>query len=186
MSEKQKFPRDIALAVAYEIKNQLEPFCERIEIAGSLRRGKAEVGDIELLYIPRTENRQQDFFSSAPVNIAAEKISQMLAVGELAKRPSKIGVFTWGDNNKLGIHVASGVPVDLFQTTAENWWVSLVIRTGSKDTNLALTTGAQKQNARLNAYGCGVTWSDGTTTAATSERHVFELCGVEYKEPENR
>lgn len=186
MSDKKKFPREKALSVANELLATLAPFCERIAIAGSLRRGKAEVGDIELLYIPRIESRQADFFSSAPANLAAEKIGQLLSSQILTKRPSKTGVFTWGENNKLGIHVPSGVPVDLFQTTADNWWVSLVIRTGSKDTNLALTTGAQRQHARLNAYGSGVTWSDGTQTPATSERHVFELCGVPYLEPDQR
>jgi hypothetical protein len=51
-------------------------------------------------------------------------------------------------------------------TTRENWFVSLVIRTGSKDTNLLLTTGAQKLGRKLNAYGCGVTGPDGTIIAA--------------------
>lgn len=58
-----------------------------------------------------------------------------------------------------------------------------MIRTGSKDTNLRLTTGAQRRGATLNAYGMGVTWSDGTTTPATSEQHVFEMCGIPYLEP---
>lgn len=186
MSDKKKYPREQAIAVAIELQNQLAPYCERIEIAGSLRRGKSHVGDVELLFIPRLESRQQDFFTSAPVDLAAEKIGHLLADGILAKRPSVTGVFTWGTNNKLAIHLPTGVPVDLFSTTVEKWWVSLVIRTGSKDTNLRLTTGAQKQNATLNAYGSGVTWSDGTQTNATSERHVFELCRVPYLEPEDR
>ena len=46
MSDKPKIPREQALAVFYELKRELDPFCERLELAGSLRRGKAEVGDV--------------------------------------------------------------------------------------------------------------------------------------------
>lgn len=183
---KKKFDAEDAVPVALELMAALKPFCERIEIAGSLRRCKTTVGDIELLFIPRKEDRQADMFTTEPVDLAAEFISGLLARGEIIKRPSETGVVTWGKLNKLAEHVASGIPVDFFATTEENWWVSLVIRTGSKETNLKLTTGAQKQSATLNAYGCGVTWSDGVVTPATSEEHVFQLCGVKYAEPNAR
>jgi DNA polymerase/3'-5' exonuclease PolX len=186
VSDKPKIPRALALAVADELIQRLSPFCERIQIAGSLRRGNHEVGDVELLYIPRFEARQADFFTSAPVNLADEEIGRLLAGQVLAKRPSKIGVFTWGASNKLGLHTASGVPVDMFATSSDNWWVSLVIRTGSKAMNLILTTAAQRRGRTLNAYGSGVTESDGNIIAATSERHVFDLCGVPYLEPAQR
>ena len=186
MSDKPKWDSDEAVPVARELIELLKPYCERIEIAGSLRRQKERVGDIELLFIPRFEDRQEDMFTTAPVNLADEKIGQLLRDGVLNKRPSVTGVYTWGSENKLALHVVSGIPVDLFSTDSERWWVALVIRTGSKETNISLTTGAQKRGARLNAYGSGVTWSDGTQTRAESERHVFELCGVEYNEPNER
>lgn len=63
---------------------------------------------------------------------------------------------------------------------------SLVIRTGGKETNLALTTGAQALGRKLHAYGAGVTMEDGTLRVCRSEREVFELCGVPYAEPEGR
>lgn len=183
---KTRFPRDIALAAAYELKNALAPFCHRIEIAGSLRRGKPEVGDIELLFVPILYERPEGLFDTKIVDVCSEVVEKLLADGVLAKRPNVNGHFTWGARNKLAIHVASGIPVDLFGTNEENWWVSLVIRTGSKETNLALTTGANKQGASLMAYGCGVKWSDDTITPATSEAHVFEMCGVSYQLPHKR
>ena len=186
MSDKPKFDSDEAAPVACELVEILRPFCERIEIAGSLRRMKNRVGDIEILFVPRVEHRQADMFTTEPMDLADEKIGKMLADGTFSKRPNVNGSFAWGKKNKLAIHNASGIPVDLFSTTAEAWWVALVIRTGSKETNLKLTTGAQKKNATLNAYGSGITWSDGTKTDATSEQHVFELCGVEYLEPNCR
>ena len=177
-----------ALKVAIEIHSQLKRWClpGYCKVAGSLRRGKAMVSDIELLYVPQTRKEPDGLFETQLINLTDVTIDEWLRDGYLEKRPSKLGSYAWGGKNKLAVHVESGTPVDLFATTIENWWVSLVIRTGSKETNLQLTTGAQKQGATLNAYGNGVTWSDNTHTAATSEEHVFELCGVPYKEPRDR
>lgn len=180
-----RWPLLEAWPVARLLEEALAPYCERIEIVGSIRRRKPDVGDIELLFIPKMEERPLDLLSTHLVNLADEQINQWLEAGVLAKRPSKTGVFAWGAKNKLAVHVPSGIPVDLFSTSAENWWVSLVIRTGSKDTNLALTNGAIARGGSLQAYGAGV-MKRGKLYAAHSEREVFELCGVPYREPEDR
>lgn len=187
MSDKDKrWPAAEALPVAVEIAAALKPYCSRIVIAGSLRRKKPDVGDIEILYVPKTVDQPVDMFTSAPVSLADAFIATLLERGTIQKRPSKIGSFTWGDFNKFGVHAKSGIPLDLFGTTELNWWVSLVVRTGSKETNLRLTTGAQKLGKSLNAYGCGVTNADGSVTPAVSEEDVFELCGVPYLQPRER
>lgn len=186
MSDKRKFPHAAALAVAEELQAMLAPACHRIAIAGSLRRLKPEVGDIELLFVPRHSERPDGLFDTKTVDVCGEVVENLVRQGVLAMRPNVNGSFTWGERNKLAVHVPTGIPVDLFGTSEANWWVSLVIRTGSKETNLALTTGANKQNASLMAYGCGVKWSDGSVTPATSEQHVFEMCRVPYKEPPQR
>ncbi|MEI8288634.1 MAG: hypothetical protein WCH99_04125 [Verrucomicrobiota bacterium] len=189
MSDKPKFPHAQAMKVAVELVNTLRPYVKEITIAGSLRRGKHFVGDIEILYVPMLTKQKVGLFESdmQSVNVTdAYLINPMLRSGVIEKRPNRLGHFAWGVNNKLARHVASNIPVDFFGTTMENWFVSLVIRTGSKETNLSLTMGAQKLGRTLNAYGCGVTESDGTITPATSEEHVFQLCGVPYKEPQAR
>jgi DNA polymerase/3'-5' exonuclease PolX len=183
---KPRFAAAEARTVAERIVAALSPFCERIEIAGSLRRGKPTVGDVEILYVPKAEDRPDGLFGSKPASLADERIEQALADGAIVKRPSKAGIFTWGEKNKLAVHVASGIPVDFFGTTLENWWVSLVVRTGSAEMNLELTTTAQRQGRSLLAYGCGVRQPDGMVIAATSERAVFEMCGVAYREPHQR
>ena len=186
MSDRKKYPRADALAAAEELQAILAPACERIAIAGSLRRGKLEVGDVELLFVPRYAERKEDMFSNRIVSVAGEVCEKLLRDGVLAKRPNVNGHFTWGESNKLAIHVASGIPVDLFGTSNEAWWVALVIRTGSKETNLRLTTGAQRRGASLMAYGYGIKWPGGEITPAHSERDVFQLCDVPYLEPEKR
>lgn len=183
---KTRWPHAEALAVAEQLQAILSPACRRIAIAGSLRRRKPDVGDVELLFVPILTERPDGLFDRRIVDVCSEVVEKMLADGVLAKRPNVNGHFTWGERNKLAIHVPSGIPVDLFGTSEANWFVSLVIRTGSKDTNLRLTNGAIRRGATLNAYGSGVTWSDGTQTPATSEEHVFEMCGVLYLPPERR
>ncbi len=96
------------------------------------------------------------------------------------------GRTTWGPKNKLAIHCETGIAVDFFATTIENWWVSLVIRTGGKATNLKLTTGALDKGMHLNAYGSGFTLQNKQVVPARSEREVFELAGVPYREPWER
>lgn len=186
MSDRPRFPRDQAVAVATQLQAMISPACERIAIVGSLRRSKDTVGDIELLFIPRMTTRPDGLFDRETVSVAGEVIDRLVKDRLLDKRTNAKGQFTWGDQNKLAIHVPSGIPVDLFATTPEKWWVSLVIRTGSKETNLRLTNGAIRHGGQLNAYGSGVTWKDGSHTAATSEQHVFELCHILYLEPHQR
>lgn len=182
-----KWPIVQAIRVANELSLGLSHCCHRIMMVGSIRRCKPFVSDIELLYIPRFRERQADLLSTEKVNEVDEKLNEWLKSGLIEKRKNVRGFEAWGPKNKLAVHVPSGIPVDFFETTEENWWVSLVIRTGGKVMNLALTTGANKRNRTLNAYGCGVTdRKTGEVIRATSECHLFELCGVQYLEPEER
>src|SRR5581483_5084751 len=127
-----------AMQVAEALVRQLEPCCERIVIAGSLLRKKSEVGDIELLYIPRLSGKAEGHLFD-PKDLAEERIEQ-LENGVLCRRKDARGRETFGKKNKLMVHKPTGIPVDLFATTKQNWWVSLVIRTGGKETNLRLTS----------------------------------------------
>ena len=188
MSDKQRWPRAAAEAVAAELVAALRPHCHRIEVAGSLRRGKATVGDAEIIYIPKLEKRRDgsDMFAWVDVDLATEELGRMVKQQVLDYRPNVKGNFTWGIQNKLAIHVASQIPVDFFATTEENFFTTLVIRTGGKAQNLELTTSAQRLGRKLHAYGCGVEMPSGETVRCASERDVFEACGVEYKQPEDR
>lgn len=189
MSDKLKWPAIEAAEVAEQLIAELAPACERICFAGSLRRRKTEVGDLELLYIPKYELRgdPEDIFETPKqTNVADLAIAQLEKMHVLGRRKNVNGSEMFGEKNKLMVHVASGLPVDLFSTTAENWWVSLVVRTGSKETNLRLTNGAIARGGSLNAYGAGVTWRDGHVSVAVSEKGVFDLCGVPFLKPQDR
>lgn len=187
MSEKPHWERAIALSVFDNLAGLLKPVCERIELAGSLRRNRALVGDVEILYIPNMEQRAKDFFTTEPVNLVDEKLNWMFTNGIIEKRLSSIGVTTWGPLNKLGAFCENGMPVDFFcEPNPLDWWRSLVIRTGPKESNIHLITTAAKRGVSVHAYGVGLTDGEGQRIPCESEQHFFEICGVKYQEPEQR
>ena len=185
-SPKRKFPRANALAVAKELCAALQPCCERLIVAGSLRRRKSAVGDVEILYIPRFEDRQFDLLTVAPMNLAEEAIGGMMCRGLLSKRASKTGSFAWGAKNKLALH-RSGIPVDLFAANEENWWNYLVCRTGPADSNTRICMAAQQRGWKWTPYGAGFSRSDGGETyQVESEADVFRFVGLPFAEPWER
>lgn len=171
--------------MAHEICVRLARFTTKIEIAGSLRRGREMVGDVEILFVPKMDSVQVDFFGSRElVSQADQEIARMLADGLLTKRPSKLGVYSWGDKNKLALH-RSGVPVDLFATTEECWFNYLVCRTGPADSNLAICNAAIAKGWKWTPYGMGF-YRLGHTEIMRSEREVFEFVGLPFNPPEKR
>jgi len=165
-----------ALQVAEALKARLAVFCERIEIAGSLRRRRPDVGDIELLVIPRSQGN---------LDLLGGAVMRLVFDGVLEYRRNKKGSPMYGPQNKFLLHVASGIAVDIFSTTEESWSMALVIRTGPKESNIAIATAAKRKGWRLKAYGDGFDTPNGHIRCST-EREVFELVGLPYLEPWER
>lgn len=165
-----------AEAIAENLKALLEPACERIVIAGSIRRQKPEVGDIELLCIPKYV---------AGVDQLDREIGALFIQRILGFRLNKLGRKVYGTKNKLLLHIESGIGVDIFSTTEECWPVALAIRTGPKESNVAIATAAQRKGWRLRAYGSGFDTPNGPIHCQ-SEREVFELVGLPYQQPWER
>lgn len=194
MSDKVRYPYAVALQVAQDLKNCLLPFCDKIEIAGSLRRHRAHVGDIELLFVPKLALDPSSLFRGITgdgpvemVDLADFHLNIMVRDGTLQKRKNIKGSFIWGEQNKLAVHVGSQIPVDFFSTTPKNWFVSLVIRTGGKQTNIALAMAARKSGLKLNPYGEGYTdLKTGRVLSCNCESEVFSFVGLPYRRPEHR
>lgn len=183
---KKRWPRAEALEVARELCVRLKPRCEKLIVAGSLRRRKQEVGDVEIVFVPRMEARQVDLFGSADFNLADEEIDRMAEDGTIAKRLSRVGITTWGEKNKLALH-RSGIAVDLFSAKPEAWWNYIVCRTGPASLNERIATEAKRRGYRWNPYGAGFTrLADGAEIPMESERSVFAFVGMPYLEPWER
>ncbi len=165
-----------AKTIAEEVGERLSPGCQRITIAGSIRRRKSDVNDIELLVIP---------WRSVSVDMLDHEVKRLISQGILNYRLNKLGRRTYGLKNKLMLHVPSGIGVDIFSTDELCWPMSLVIRTGGKETNKRLATAAINKGWHLQAYGTGFSTPQGDITCK-SERDVFELVGMRYLEPWER
>ena len=144
--------------VAQELCRELTPNSERIIVAGSLRRRKTEVGDVEILFVPKM-GKIADLLDllghPMVVNFAEAAIESLLLSGVLEKRRNANGVTAWGKANKLAVHQPSGIPVDLFTATLANWWNYLVCRTGGAENNVAICQGAIDRGWKWNPYGDG-------------------------------
>jgi len=165
-----------ASAIAEELKGLLEPGCQRIEIAGSIRRLKLFPNDIEFLCVPRFVDG---------VDQLDREIGALVVQRILGLRRNKLGRSAYGPKNKLMLHIPSGMGVDIFSTTDECWAVSLVVRTGGEKTNKRIATTAIRKGWRWRAYGDGFDTPDGHIICST-EREVFEAVDLPYLEPEKR
>jgi DNA polymerase/3'-5' exonuclease PolX len=188
MTEKTRYPLSAALAVAAEIVRALEPACSRIVIAGSIRRQKPTVGDIEIVYVSKTCRFATGLFGEYEIIQQVDPvINGMLRTGEIQKRKNVRGSEMWGEKNKLARHTASGIAVDLFATSEECWANYLVCRTGGAETNTRIATEAQRRGLKWNPYGPGFTHlATGRTIQITTEADVFKTVGLNPISPEKR
>jgi hypothetical protein len=89
------------------IKELLAPEYERLEIAGSIRRRKPMVGDIEIIYVPQKRRIMEavGWFHQREkwVGAADDLIEEMVGDGRLSKRLKKDGTATWGEKSKLAV-----------------------------------------------------------------------------------
>jgi DNA polymerase/3'-5' exonuclease PolX len=188
---KSKFPREKALEVARDLYTQLIPSCFRLKVAGSLRRRLSHVSDIEFVVIPKTDLLDVDLFGDEKFqrDQLSLVLESMIGWGTITKRRSAAGREAWGHQNKLAVHTASGIPVDFFITTEENWPMTLFIRTGPKELNIKVASLAKKQGWNLQAYGSGF---HNTKTfpplrhIVKSEEDIFAFVGLPYVPPERR
>lgn len=187
---KTKYPRADALAVAKELCDLLKPISDKLIVAGSLRRRKAEVGDVEICYLGKIEPRPDplDLLGQViPTNLADEFLGQLLARGVLQRRPNVNGGTAWGERNKLAVHVASGIPVDFFQTRPEGWWSLVVCRTGSAAHNEKVCHAAIARRLRWNPYAGFEDRASGQLLyIPRSEPAVFERVGLPWLDPWQR
>lgn len=104
-----------AQQIAQQVKDLLAPHCERIEIAGSIRREKPEVKDIEIVAIPKPYDTGLFESGIATVVNQWEKVK-----GELpCKYTQRI--------------LPEGIKLDLFFAQPGNWGLILAVRTGSAE-----------------------------------------------------
>lgn len=185
------YPRAEAIAVARELCEILTPVTERILVAGSLRRRKDLVGDVEILFIPKEGMMPEPgnlFGDLVQTNLVELALADLLKQGRISKRPNVNGGTAWGPKNKLAVHEPSGIPVDLFAADQENWACLSVCRTGSAANNERICNAAIARGLKWAPYGLG--FHDRTTNdlviRCRTEQEVFNAVGLAYREPWER
>lgn len=182
--------RDKAVIVAERLIGWLRPACERIEIAGSVRRGKPEVKDIEIMAVPKSEAPKPVFGQRQVFPRMIEQVLHNMeftrGLVEPVKGGEKYKQF-WLLEGK--IHV---IKVDLFLVTPPaQWGVQMVIRTGPAEFSQWMVTQRYKSGALPDDYFVenGAVW-DRTDASAPipmpEEKDFFELCGLEWMDPAKR
>ncbi|MFA7254037.1 MAG: hypothetical protein WC107_05800 [Patescibacteria group bacterium] len=172
MSEGNRLDHKFASGLAIELTRILRPTCERIEIAGSLRRNKPDVGDIEIVCIP---SEMPDLFGEMSRNSFA--ITDKLTGYALIKN---------GEHFKqIDLKYCK---CDLFITTPECWGVIFMIRTGSADFSHKMVTPKQYGGympGHLKVKD-GRLWNGSTVVETPEEKDIFNAYNMEYIIPEMR
>ncbi len=189
-----RLPLERAEPLARELVDRITPACQRIEVAGSIRRRAPDVGDIEIVAIPRVERRQrtlEDLFGTVEeheVNCLDELCDQMLAAHELEQRLSEEGRKTWGSGAKYALY--RDFALDIFTATPETWGVIFTLRTGPARFSHRLVTPKAYQGLCPSDLqfkeGRVVRRADGTPLETPEEEDVFRVLGYQYVPPQKR
>lgn len=177
-----------AQEIAQELIKLLTPYCERIEVAGSVRRKKIFVKDIELVIIPKKEIYKDGLFGDEERIVYP--VDQFIRDSNLfSLRPNKNGTFSYGEKNKLLIYhhtVFGPVNLDIFTADKSNYMMVKFIRTGGAETNKVIATTANKLKMNLKIYESCFEDRRHNKYIMKSEEEIFKFLGLNYLEPEKR
>ena len=162
-SSGQRFLLGFIEPTVLEIKEYLQGFKEvkKIEIAGSFRRRKETIGDVDILVV-----------SNEPEKVV-EKFLKMKNIAY---------VYAKGDT-KCSIKLENGLDVDLRIVEEKSFGAALMYFTGSKEHNIELRQIAIKKGYKLNEYGL---FKDEKFIAGKTEEEVYAKLGLEWIPPELR
>ncbi len=143
---------------------------ESVTPAGSLRRGKETIGDLDLLLtLPAGKHTAKDIDAIADHILKYPGIDQVLARGE----------------NKVSFGLANGLQVDVRLLEKESYGAALLYFTGSKEHNVALRGRANKMGFTLNEYALS-TLKGERPVAGKSEEEIYAKLKLDYIPPELR
>ncbi|PYV10832.1 MAG: DNA polymerase/3'-5' exonuclease PolX [Acidobacteria bacterium] len=158
-----RFRLDTAFATAAELGAYLREFkgVEDVTPAGSLRRGRETVGDLDLLVTGRDHQGIAHHFASFP------GVAQILAKGE----------------DKVSVKLKNDMQVDIRLLERHSYGAALQYFTGSKEHNVALRDRAKRRGWKLSEYGL---FEGNKVIASRDEKDIYEKLGLEWIPPELR
>lgn len=190
MSEGKRVPWESGAKIAADLEALLLPACERIAVAGSIRRGRPDIGDIDLVCEPKIERQPAGLFGDQfdERDLLHDLCCRLANEGIIERRYDKNGRPAWGSNLKRATY--RGLNVDLQMVTDRTTWGAwLLIRTGPASFNKAIVT-PRFQGGLLPS---GFAWKDGFKlyrpggrVETPTEESVFEALELPYLAPPDR
>lgn len=158
----------VALPVAEQLKQLMQEsgLCGQVEIAGSLRRRRETIGDIDILVTSDKPEKVMDVFCGYEL---VERV--------LGKGPTKSSVY-----------LKTGINADLRVVEEDAFGAALHYFTGSKDHNVHVRRLANAQGYTVNEYGVheGTAEKKGKLRASKTEEEIYKLIGLPFIPPELR
>lgn len=163
-SHEGQYHLDSALEAAQTLLSHLrkDRSILRIELAGSLRRRKELIKDIDVLASSRNPERLMDRFVKMP------GIQEVLAHGD----------------TKSSVILASGIAADLRVVSDKQFPYALAYFTGSKQHNIVMRQRAKERDLKLNEYG--LFRADDSLVPCKDEAEIFKALGLPFIPPELR
>ena len=151
------------LFIAREIESKLKKVdgVEIVELAGSLRRMKETIGDVDILVVSSKPGKSTEFFTKMP------EVKKVL----------------WTGHTKSSIQLNSGLQVDLRILDHDHYGSALQYFIGSKEHSVKLRKIAIKKGYKLSEYGL---FKGKNIIAAKNEREIYSRLGLQYIPPEMR
>jgi DNA polymerase (family 10) len=166
-STKERIPLVEAYTIAQDLLEYMNscPAVKNISVAGSLRRVKETIGDIDILVSAKRERWHEvhEYFTGW------EDIERVIAKGE----------------TKSSIVLKNGRQVDLRTVEPSSWGAALQYFTGSKEHNVRIRDIAKEKGLKVNEYGV-FRVSDEKRIAGASEEEVYNAIGMQCPPPEIR
>ena len=161
-----RFLLGFATAAAKDLAEYLgeTPGVEKVTPAGSLRRGRETVGDLDLLVTGEGAAAALERFVKHP------KVHDVMGQGQ-AKASARYGI--------------EGLQVDVKAVPAESYGAAMQYFTGSKDHNVQLRQRAQRMGMTLNEYGL-FRVADEARVAGATEEEIYAALGLAWIPPEMR
>lgn len=151
------------LPLAQEIKRRISALegIQQVEIAGSIRRRKETVGDIDILTVTDHPEEVMDFFTHMDV------VDEIIVKG----------------HSKSTVRLYNRMDADIRAFKDEDFGSALLYFTGSRELNIHLRKIAISNKMKLNEYGV---FKDDECLASKTEKDVFKVLGLDYIPPELR
>jgi DNA polymerase (family 10) len=185
MSE-TRYPLEVLRPAAYWLCELLTPACERIEVAGSIRRGKSTVKDIELVAISKTARL---VFGEVGLMDEVDRLLKHLEERGNVSLIGPTGQTRYGPRyRQFWLYSDDGqrVPVDLFIVQPPAQWGSIfAIRTGPNDFNGYIMRNVLGYRGMRQIEGHLET-AHGETINTPEEADWFTALGLPFIPPENR